>query len=250
MLGSFYTALASRILYYFYGPGRKQPGRWKSILASPSFCMHCKTPLRPWQLVPVLSFALQKGRCSRCETPIGWYTLAGELLPALLLPFLIFSGTSPWQALLLVLIVGHLYISIATDTKLFLLDHENALFLSLFVLTSLVLRYIGGEGVAMYLITGGITSSLFLLFRILAGGDRFGTGDLILISVLSFMTPGIWSAIWIQVASILALVQSLLQKKSRKDPIPFGVHLSLGFILVQFIRGFSVLWTGYRWTGF
>lgn len=37
-----------------------------------SHCPHCKTPLRIWHNIPLLSFAGLRGRCGFCHQPIAW----------------------------------------------------------------------------------------------------------------------------------------------------------------------------------
>jgi len=59
--------------------------RWpqgKSVAAGRSRCDSCGAPLRPAELVPVLSHAVQRGRCRRCGTRIDPRQLAIELAAA------------------------------------------------------------------------------------------------------------------------------------------------------------------------
>lgn len=67
-LGSFTTMLSYRI------------PRRISIVRPPSHCPHCRTPLRPRDLVPVLSWLIERGRCRHCDKPIGVRYLLVELL--------------------------------------------------------------------------------------------------------------------------------------------------------------------------
>src|SRR5690606_16788682 len=93
-----------------------------------SFCMSCEEPIRRVRLIPIVGWFLGKGRCEKCGAEIGRLTLAGEVMGGLLLPLLLFSGSSWWEALALLLACGHLYISMATDFNYFQLDHENTAF--------------------------------------------------------------------------------------------------------------------------
>ncbi|MDO4714562.1 MAG: prepilin peptidase [bacterium] len=42
-----------------------------SILRGRSACPHCKHRLSAWDLVPLLSFLLQGGKCRYCHKPIA-----------------------------------------------------------------------------------------------------------------------------------------------------------------------------------
>jgi leader peptidase (prepilin peptidase)/N-methyltransferase len=59
--------------------------RWpqgESIVAGRSRCDHCRQSLRAFELVPILSFAVQGGSCRRCAQPIGRDSLYVELFCA------------------------------------------------------------------------------------------------------------------------------------------------------------------------
>lgn len=50
----------------------------RPIVISRSACAGCGSPLRPHELVPLLSFVWQRGRCRHCSAPIGWFHPAIE----------------------------------------------------------------------------------------------------------------------------------------------------------------------------
>jgi leader peptidase (prepilin peptidase) / N-methyltransferase len=56
----------------------------KSLLGR-SQCPHCHTTLRWYQLIPVFSWFVLKGRCGFCSKPISWLYPAIELLTAIAL---------------------------------------------------------------------------------------------------------------------------------------------------------------------
>lgn len=60
-------------------------GRWpqgRSVLTGRSHCDSCGTALRPWHLVPVLSYLALRGRCAACGAAIGRDNLEIELMAA------------------------------------------------------------------------------------------------------------------------------------------------------------------------
>jgi len=56
----------------------------KSIIKPPSACPSCKKQLSAWELIPILSQALLKGRCPSCKTKISMRYPAVELICGLL----------------------------------------------------------------------------------------------------------------------------------------------------------------------
>ena len=57
-----------------------------------SFCPACGLRLQPIDLVPVLSWLCLRGRCRRCNSPIGVTLLAIELLTAIAGALLVYSA--------------------------------------------------------------------------------------------------------------------------------------------------------------
>ena len=61
--------------------------RWpagRSVVNGRSSCDQCGHKLRGWQLIPVVSFVIQAGRCRQCGTPIVHDHLAIELAAGLI----------------------------------------------------------------------------------------------------------------------------------------------------------------------
>lgn len=60
--------------------------RWSSdkglVLGARSRCAHCQSPLRWYELVPIISYLVQGGRCRSCHRPIGVRYLLVELIVA------------------------------------------------------------------------------------------------------------------------------------------------------------------------
>jgi leader peptidase (prepilin peptidase) / N-methyltransferase len=58
--------------------------RRMSIVAPASACPSCKTPIRPWDNIPILSWLILRGRCPRCKASISPRYLVVELATAAL----------------------------------------------------------------------------------------------------------------------------------------------------------------------
>lgn len=71
VLGSFLTMLTYRL------------PRGLSIVMPPSSCPSCKTRLRPRDLIPVLSWAINRGQCRFCKLQISSRYILIELVMAL-----------------------------------------------------------------------------------------------------------------------------------------------------------------------
>ena len=56
-----------------------------------SHCPQCKTPIKPWQNIPIISYALLGGRCGQCRTKISPRYPIIELVTGIL------SGFAAWH---------------------------------------------------------------------------------------------------------------------------------------------------------
>lgn len=76
VFGSFFNVLIYRL--------PQEDPREREWIRRPSHCPHCKTPIKPYDNIPLLSFAILRGRCRHCHAPISWRYPAVELGTALL----------------------------------------------------------------------------------------------------------------------------------------------------------------------
>ena len=72
IFGSFYNVVAYRVT------------KGESILFPSSHCPICGHKLKPWELIPIFSFLLQKGRCTDCKTKISWFYPLAEAICGIL----------------------------------------------------------------------------------------------------------------------------------------------------------------------
>jgi prepilin signal peptidase PulO-like enzyme (type II secretory pathway) len=88
-LGSFFEVVLDRV------------PRGESILWPPSHCRTCHRRLTVDELVPVISYLVQRGRCRGCDTPIGRGVPLREALSglALAVPWAVVGCPQPVGAL-------------------------------------------------------------------------------------------------------------------------------------------------------
>lgn len=233
-LGSFYTALAARILYFCYGPGRKVPQRWRIILTRPSFCFACERPIRGLELWPILGYLITRGRCAGCGEKIGLLTLAGEAWLAVCIPIALWSGASWPLAIFSALFLGHLYTALAVDWNYLQLDHENALFLFLWAAAA-SFEASGRNGALfldqVYLGLGAaaVFGALFLVSLLRRQG--LGFGDVILAGILGLFLD-FWPLFFvIQAAALLSLLHLAYVARDWRAPAPLGAYLALATLI-------------------
>ncbi len=252
ILGSFYCALSSRILYYFYGIGRKEFlkntlslefkkgslffNRWKTIFTKRSFCKNCKTTLPMQDLIPLYSFIRIGGRCRFCKTHIPIWNFLGECYLGLLGLLHFYSTNHFLLTIIVLLFFGHLYISLITDYRHFSLDPENTIFLYLLSISYILVKN-NFIFTALFnqLLAFSLIFILFLLLFFLGNiGEKkgLGLGDVILVCPLALFLGLPWIFFVLQLGALLSILYIYFYKKNLSAPAPLGAYLVIAILFL------------------
>lgn len=228
-VGSFLSVVATRL----------PAGR--PVVLGRSVCQQCSHRLAPRDLVPILSWIVQRRRCRYCATPIsGFYPLMeiGALLVAISAT-LVFSGWLLWVScgfgwsLLAIAAIDYRHMIVPDELTLPLIP--AGLGVAYFVDPSEVAGHIFGAG------AGFVAFCIIAwVYRRLRSREGLGMGDAKLLAA-----SGAWVAISglasvVFLGSVLALsgvlgACCLGWRASAYDPLPFGTYLCLGTWLVWLI---------------
>ena len=219
VLGSFYNVVIYRVPH------------GKSIVKPPSSCGRCGQRLKPLELVPVLSWLIQRGRCKHCGSKISIRYPLVELLTGFL--FVVVYTVIGFR---IELLRGLILVSLFIIISFIDLDHQiipDGLNLLLgvigFLYWLLVHPFPFIHGISGFFIGGGLLFIVALLGPMGGGDIKFmaamgfwlGIGYTLMALLLSFIIGGV-------VSGGLLLTKVV----NRKTPIPFGPFLCLGSLIV------------------
>lgn len=205
-----------------------------NLATPPSRCNVCDAVIRPWQNIPVISFALQGGKCANCKTPLSWQYPMVELLTALLSGAVVWQfGSSPlgfaalpFTWLLIAMAVIDLRTTYLPDI-LTLPFMWLGLLASVFALTAVTPSEAIVGAVAGY----GVLWLVFQLFKLVTGKEGMGYGDFKLLAGLGAWLGWADLPIVILLSSVSGAVVGslwlLLSRKGRETQIPFGPWLAM-----------------------
>ncbi len=150
----------------------------KGVAWGRSACPHCATRLGLRDLVPVLSWAVQRGRCRHCGAALGWFYPAMELaaLAVALWATLALPGSMIWIGCLL----GWWLLTLAAvDAREMILPDLLTLPL---ILAGLAVTYlVAPDRLAHHLAGAGagfaVIAAIGYAYRRLRGRDGIGLGD-------------------------------------------------------------------------
>ncbi len=214
------------------------PGR-ASIVSPPSHCPACGRRLTPFDLIPLLSYLLLRGRCRYCGAPIPRRVLLVESVTGLLFVLLWYRAGSPPYSLSLPedfprLLLATLYTCFFI--VIFFIDLEHQLVLNRVIYPAIVVALLAipltPNHDAAELLGGGAIGFglLFLIAFIYPAG--MGMGDVKLATFIGLVVgfPSVFAALLISfvVGGLVGGGLLLTGLKGRKDPIPFAPFLVAG----------------------
>ncbi|RNC29281.1 MAG: Type 4 prepilin-like proteins leader peptide-processing enzyme [Candidatus Dichloromethanomonas elyunquensis] len=213
----------------------------ESIVSPGSHCTECGHYLRPWELIPVLSYLILKGRCSKCGTAISRRYPAVELLTGFLfvLTFLLRTERTVPGLICDIVFVSLLIALTFIDLDTFRLPD---VLVSLVALIGAVNTFVTGDPVLWRSLLGalGIGGIFFLVAYLYPGG--MGMGDVKFVAALGLYlgSPNIFIAIFVAslFGSVIGGLHIITYQKQLKDPIPFGPFLAGGALLLLFCEDF------------
>ena len=230
------------------------PATYNLILPH-SHCPKCKTEIKPWQNIPVISYLLLRGRCGNCKEPISLRYPAIELLTAGL------SMLVAWQMGFGLATAGMLVLTWAL-VCLSMIDADTQLLPDIIVLPLLWLGLIFNSfgvytdlNTALWGAVAGYLSlwSVYWLFKLVTGKEGMGYGDFKLLAMLGAW--GGWQVLplTILLSSLVGAILGLIILKARgannSTPLPFGPYLAIaGWIAL--IWGETITGHYLRFAGF
>jgi leader peptidase (prepilin peptidase) / N-methyltransferase len=243
---SFSDALAWRIYTAYYSVRRKKiSDKLSYIVSGRSVCEYCAATIPAWGLIPVAGYFLVRGRCRVCTRRISWRFPLFEAIAFAYGFFIGLRDLSPLAFGAILVVYALLWIVITIDYRMLLIPTEVILGLLLVALANIFLiRYPGwhqlqNPDLGLDLGVAFIWYFLFHLLRI-ASGYKMGLADVRLVLALGLLLGQPASMYLPGVAAGLAIVFYLLRRYSilvyapAETQIPFGVFLSLAYLLLDF----------------
>lgn len=200
-----------------------------------SQCLTCNRTLSWKELIPVVSFFLQKGRCAKCHTKISVQYPIVETITGILFVVTSYFVTSNYELVLWLLVVSLMVIISGYDVL-----HRMIPVVPM-ILLALITWFLG------FHILGLVIAIPFFLIWVLSAGTWMGLGDVELIAIIGIglgVSSGVSAVIlafWIACAVMLPIMYVMKKRKKKRNPeIPFGPFLLLGMYLVA-VCGLDIL---------
>lgn len=216
----------------------------ESIVYPSSHCTSCKNKIKPYDLIPIVSYVILKGKCRYCKEKISIKSPLMELFTGIMFLSLYLKFGITINLLKYLILFSFLIVIGGIDyntTDVYFSTTSTGIGIGvLFLIVNWYLKL----PIKTYLIGAIIGGIFILLIAVLTGGMGFGDVEICILSgiyigtrltilmlFLSFILGGAIGAILI-----------ISKKKSRKDYIPFGPYISIATMISVLLGDKIINW--------
>ena len=247
-MGSF-----SSVLIYRLGKIEVEKNKEINLFFPRSHCPHCKKQISLINLIPLVGFIKQRGKCKNCEESISLMYPFNELLHLLVGILVIYFFEISIISLIIYTIFFVLYVLFILDLKFFYLPIGLNIFLgilgistnSIFDLSvsNMDILNLGSTSLSILGYSAGFLSlwAVNFIYRLVTKKDGIGGGDFILFAGLGSIAGPLALAPILLLGSISALLIVITDLKKYSKEVPLGSGLILGFLFYILLKYFELL---------
>lgn len=226
IFGSFYAVVGDRL------------SKGESIIKPRSHCTYCQHNLTWYELIPIVSFLILKGKCRHCHAKLSWWYLIVEILSASLFGLSYYLYGFSYELIIALIISSLLIIIYVSDFKYMIINDEPLIIaIALVILTKFC--FFGLMPGLKAIISGLLLFSFMLLVKLC--GDKIfkreslGGGDIKLAFFIGCTLNIQLALVSLVLSSFLALpYASYYVFKKQEKEIPFGPFLITG-VFITFV---------------
>ena len=214
----------------------------KEKLSGRSHCDHCQRPLRIVDVLPLIGYLINKGKCHFCNGKINLLYVLYELIGGVLyLAAYLWFGFHIELIISLIIITVFLVETISDSRYRIVID---SVWIIGFILL-LSLRFYQGNFLPYVYSSAILFAALFLisyLGKLVFKKEALGGGDVKLYIFIGFALT-IWKGlISIFIASFIALIFALARKKSMNTYIPLVPFIFAGVLIMYYFGDQIIDW--------
>ena len=228
VFGSFYNVLGTRI------------PRKESIIKPGSHCEKCGHKLSWYELIPIISYIYLKGKCRNCKTKLSLMYPFSELFCGILFGISFYSFGFTYNLIIALILSSVMIIVTVSDLNYMIIpDRFIVIPTILILLTKLIFV---GPREFLFAFLGGLLSFAVMFFIMKFGEFIFkkeclGGADVKLMFLAGVTLEPFLCLLVIIVGSMIALpVSLLLLLKNKENIIPFGPFLTVGILIIFFMK--------------
>lgn len=226
LMGSFLTVIGLRL------------PKKENFVTTHSHCDRCGHVLKLSEMIPVVSFLIQKGKCRYCHKKIDILSTYIEIFTAFLYAVAYYAFGFSYELLIALGIVSLLMIIVVTDLTYLIIPDEVLIFFSIYFIIIQILN-LGIKGAIISILSGiflfGVLYIIMIIGNKILKKECLGGGDIKMMFIFGLILDPLLGVFSIFLGSLIALpISLLLLYKQNERVIPFGPFLLIGLSLIYF----------------
>lgn len=234
IFGSFYLVIGTRL------PLKE------NVITGRSRCDNCKHELKWYELIPIISFLIQGGKCRHCHKKISINHLIIEIITGILFVFGYYKYNITYELFIYLVLVSVMILIFVSDFKYMIILDSTWIIGSILIIILKLLAY-GTYSTLMSILSGiGLFIVMYIIKLIgdfLFKRESLGGGDIKLSFLIGLSIGFRLGLIALIFASFLALPYAYAQiHLNKKNELPYGPFLiSATVIIFIFLEKFTNL---------
>ena len=229
--GSFYNVV-----------GLRSPKK-ETFVNDRSYCPNCKNTLSWYELIPIVSYVVQRGKCRNCKQSISIIYPTIEMTTGLLFAFSFWKIGFGWELVTALLLVSMLMIILVSDLTYMIIQNKVLLFfLPLFI----IMRFIVPLEPWWSPIAGALAASILIALIIIISRGGMGAGDMKLFFVLGIVLGlgEVLLAFFLSalIGAVIGIILMMLKLIKRKQAVPFGPYIVIATLITYFYGAVIIDW--------
>lgn len=226
LMGSFLTVIGLRL------------PKNENFTTTHSHCDSCGHVLSLYEMIPIISYIIQKGRCRHCKAKIDGLSTFIELFTGALFAVAFYAFGFSYQLLISLGIVCLLMTVVVSDITYLIIPDELLIFFSIYFIIFQILD-IGLVGALKHILTGIFLFGMMYLIMLIGNKalkkESLGGGDIKMMFVFGLVLDPLLGTLSVFLGSVIALPISLiLLHKQHERVIPFGPFLLIALTFIYF----------------
>lgn len=224
IMGSFYNVVGYRL------------PNGMSLIKPASHCPNCNHKLGAMELIPIVSYIIQLGKCKNCKQKIALFYPIFEFLTGVLfvISYLVFGLTS--ELLVALTFSSTLLVVMISDIKYMIIPDELLLFSGVLLVIE---RLMAGSEIFGLLLDAFLPFIIMLLLKLFGDfifkKESLGGGDIKLMVIFGLAIGWQQCVIALALGAFIALPISLIILAVKKtNIIPFGPFLSAAALIIYY----------------
>lgn len=229
VFGSFYHVIGFRL-----------PKGESIIKPKHSYCPNCGKQLVWYELIPIISYIIQLGKCRKCHSEISIFHPFIEIVTGLLFSVCYYSFGFSYELIIALVLVSLFSIVIVSDLNYMIIPDEVTYTSAILIIMINFLNLGIKDG--LFQLGSGILTFLIMYLIMLLGSfifkkEALGGADVKLMLISGLVLHPVLGVFVIFIASCIALpVSILIYVINREHVIPFGPFLVAAILLFYLLK--------------